>query len=138
MQLRPNRVGAVLKADRANYFTTAAPSEREQAPSPRIADNFQTVPTHWLSRSSRLRNLAPLPTTTPESARLCALVMPSYRNPVAADSATGLGGPVLERRNNPSNMTAMLLALAFVCYGGLRKDPFGDAGFLSFRSANLV
>jgi len=21
--------------------------------------------------------------------------------------------------------------------GGLRKDPFGDAGFLSFRSANL-
>ena len=60
-----------------------------------------------------------------------------YGLPVAANSATGLGNPLNVRRNSaPITIAGAFFVPAVLCYGGLRGDTFGCAGFLTSRSAN--
>lgn len=62
-----------------------------------------------------------------------------YRLPVAANSATDLGGPNSKRRNSaPITIAGAFFVPAFSCYGGLRRSTFGCAGFRLPRSANPV
>lgn len=60
-----------------------------------------------------------------------------YRHPVAANSATGLGGLTSTRRNSATNSIAgAFFAPATSRYGGLRRSTLGCAGLLVRRSAN--
>lgn len=60
-----------------------------------------------------------------------------YRSPVAANSAIGLGRSRNVRRNSaPITIAGAFFVPAILCYGGLRGDTFGCAGFLTSRSAN--
>ncbi|MCF5746625.1 hypothetical protein [Pseudomonas tremae] len=60
-----------------------------------------------------------------------------YRLLVAANSATGLGRSINNRRNGaPITIAGAFFVPAILCYGGLRRDTFGCAGFLLSRSAN--
>ena len=60
-----------------------------------------------------------------------------YGLPVAANSVTGLGNPLNVRRNSaPITIAGAFFVPAILCYGGLRGDTFGCAGFLTSRSAN--
>lgn len=62
-----------------------------------------------------------------------------YRSPVAANSATDLGGLTdLWRNSAPITNAGAFFVSAFLCYGGLRRSTFVCAGFLSLRSANPV
>ena len=127
---RPKTAGAFLQKNRCA-------TEREHAFSPRILGITKACLFSLRNASTKLRILAPLPTTTPESASLCALPTGSIVSLPLPISGRAWR-PGTRKAQQPLNRIAMPLALAFLCYGGLRKDPFGDAGFLSFRSANLV
>lgn len=60
-----------------------------------------------------------------------------YGLPVAANSAIGLGRSRNVRRNSaPITIAGAFFVPAVTCYGGLRGDTFGCAGFLTSRSAN--
>jgi hypothetical protein len=60
-----------------------------------------------------------------------------YRSPVAANSAIELGRSRNVRRNSaPITIAGAFFVPAILCYGGLRGDTFGCAGFLTSRSAN--
>lgn len=60
-----------------------------------------------------------------------------YGSPVAANSVTGLGRSWNVRRNSAPIMSAGAFFVPVAsCYGGLRGDTFGCAGFLTSRSAN--
>ena len=62
---------------------------------------------------------------------------PRYGFPVAANSAIGLGRSRNVRRNSaPITIAGAFFVPAVTCYGGLRGDTFGCAGFLTSRSAN--
>jgi hypothetical protein len=62
-----------------------------------------------------------------------------YGLPVAANSATDLGGSNSKRRNSaPITIAGAFFVPAFSCYGGLRRSTFGCAGFRLPRSANPV
>lgn len=62
-----------------------------------------------------------------------------YCLPVAAKSATGLGGLNCTRRNSaPITIAGAFFVPAFSCYGGLRRSTLGCAGLLVRRSANPV
>lgn len=62
-----------------------------------------------------------------------------YGSPVAANSATDLGGSNSKRRNSaPITIAGAFFASAFSCYGGLRRSTLGCAGFRLPRSANPV
>ena len=63
----------------------------------------------------------------------------AHRNglPVPAKSATGLGRSRNVRRSSaPITNVGAFFVPAVTCYGGLRGDTFGCAGFLTSRSAN--
>lgn len=60
-----------------------------------------------------------------------------YGLPVAANSAIGLGRSRNVRRNSaPITIAGAFFVPVVTCYGGLRGDTFGCAGFLTSRSAN--
>jgi hypothetical protein len=62
-----------------------------------------------------------------------------YGLPVAANSATDLGGSLSKRRNSaPITIAGAFFVPAFSCYGGLRRSTLGCAGFRLPRSANPV
>ena len=62
-----------------------------------------------------------------------------YGLPVAANSATDLGGSNSKRRNSaPITIAGAFFVPAFSCYGGLRRSTLGCAGFRLPRSANPV
>lgn len=62
-----------------------------------------------------------------------------YGLPVAANSATDLGGSLRKRRNSaPITIAGAFFTPAFSCYGGLRRSTLGCVGFLFPRSANPV
>lgn len=62
-----------------------------------------------------------------------------YIAPVAANSATDLGGSISKRRNSaPITIAGAFFVPAFRCYGGLRRSTFGCVGFRLPRSANPV
>jgi hypothetical protein len=62
-----------------------------------------------------------------------------YGLPVAANSATDLGGSNSKRRNSaPIPIAGAFFVPAFSCYGGLRRSTLGCVGFLLPRSANPV
>lgn len=62
-----------------------------------------------------------------------------YGSPIAANSASGLGGLNCTRRNSaPITIAGAFFVPAFSCYGGLRKSTLGCAGLLVRRSANPV
>lgn len=62
-----------------------------------------------------------------------------YGLPVAAKSATDLGGSISKRRNSaPISIAGAFFVPALSCYGGLRRSTLGCVGFLLPRSANPV
>ena len=62
-----------------------------------------------------------------------------YRSPVAANSATDLGGSISKRRNSaPIRSAGAFFMPAIQSYGGLRRSTLGCVGFLLPRSANPV
>lgn len=62
-----------------------------------------------------------------------------YGSPVAANSATDLGGSNDFRRNSaPITIAGAFFMPAISIYGGLRRSTLGCAGFLNLRSANPV
>jgi len=69
-QNRPKKAGSFLQKNRCA-------TKREHAPSPRILGITKACLFSLRNASAKLRILAPLPTTTPESARLCALSLAS-------------------------------------------------------------
>ncbi|MCW1248506.1 hypothetical protein OC610_29075, partial [Pseudomonas sp. SAICEU22] len=68
--------------------------------------------------------------------RLVRLAPGLYRFPVA-DTSEQAWRPGFERRNNTPQRYCDASGIG-IRYDGLRKDPLGDTGFLSFRAANLV
>ena len=71
--------------------------------------------------------------------RTVALLKPGrYSLAVAANSATGLGNPLNNRRNSaPITIAGAFFASAYSFYGGCAWEAFGSAGFLLSRSVNL-
>ena len=62
---------------------------------------------------------------------------PRYGLAVTANSVIGLGRSRNVRRNSaPITIAGAFFVPAILCYGGLRGDTFGCAGFLTSRSAN--
>ena len=62
-----------------------------------------------------------------------------YCVPVAANSATGFGDPIYNRRTGaPITIAGAFFVPAFSRYGGLRRSTLGCAGLLVRRSANPV
>lgn len=60
-----------------------------------------------------------------------------YRLHVTANSVADLGRSMSKRRNSaPTSIAGAFFVPAIQCYGGLRGDTFGCAGFLLPRSAN--
>ena len=60
-----------------------------------------------------------------------------YGLPITANSVNGLGRSTNNRRNGaPITIAGAFFVPAILCYGGLRRDTFGCAGFLLSRSAN--
>lgn len=60
-----------------------------------------------------------------------------YGSPVTANSVIGLGRSRNVRRNSaPITIAGAFFVPVIACYGGLRGDTFGCAGFLTSRSAN--
>ena len=64
--------------------------------------------------------------------------MGRYSLAVAANSVTGLGNPLNNRRNSaPITIAGAFFASAYSFYGGCAWETFGSAGFLLSRSVNL-
>ena len=64
--------------------------------------------------------------------------MGRYSLPVAANSVTGLGNPLNNRRNSaPITIAGAFFASAYSFYGGCAWETFGSAGFLLSRFTNL-
>jgi hypothetical protein len=85
--------------------------------------------------SAKPRILAPLPTTTPESAGLCAL-HPGSIVSLSLTPANRLGGLVSKGTTIPLSVIAMLLASAFVMTGCARI-PSGMPGSFHFGPPTL-
>lgn len=63
---------------------------------------------------------------------------PRYGLPVAANSATGLGNPLNNRRTGaPITIAGAFFVPARPVYGGCARETFGSAGFLLSRFTNL-
>lgn len=64
--------------------------------------------------------------------------MGRYSLDVAANSVTGLGNPLNNRRNSaPITIAGAFFASAYSFYGGCAWETFGSAGFLLSRFTNL-
>ena len=64
--------------------------------------------------------------------------MGRYSLDVAANSVTGLGNPLNNRRNSaPITIAGAFFASAYSFYGGCAWETFGSAGVLYARSVNL-
>ena len=64
--------------------------------------------------------------------------MGRYSLVVAANSVTGLGNPLNNRRNSaPITIAGAFFASAYSFYGGCAWETFGSAGFLLSRFTNL-
>ena len=64
--------------------------------------------------------------------------MGRYSLAVAANSVTGLGNPLNNRRNSaPITIAGAFFASAYSFYGGCAWETFGSAGFLLSRFTNL-
>ena len=64
--------------------------------------------------------------------------MGRYSLAVAANSVTGLGNPLNNRRNSaPITIAGAFFVPAVPCYGGCARETFGSAGLLCCRFANL-
>ncbi len=117
------RSGSVSLIDRlgAGPLSRSSPGSRaEQAA--RSAKKTPSYSPH-LHPSIELRILAPLPTTTPESARLCALSLGSIVFPATAHQWSGLVARFTSR------CTSLISQALPVLDGGCAHGTLGCAGF---------